>query len=80
MWQQQQDRGGHHRFHSSNSPFGVPHSLVGLNGSATPISDLSDRGFSAGSHLTGLYGDFEDDLISAGSNNEDVYIQLEEKP
>ena len=72
-----QDR---HPFISSNSPYGVPHSLVSLNGAATPISDLSDRDvFSAGSHLTGLYGDFEDDLVSAGSNNEDEYIRLEEK-
>ena len=72
-----------YRLHSPNSPFGVPHSLVGINGAATPISDLSDRDvFSAGSHLTGLYGDFEDDLVSAGSNNEDEYIRLEteEKP
>lgn len=84
LWHQHhQDRReeGQYRVHSPNSPFGVPHSLVGINGSATPISDLSDRDvFSAGSHLTGLYGDFEDDLVSAGSNNEDEYIRLEEKP
>ena len=58
---------------------------VVIHNPATPISvlsDLSDRDvFSAGSHLSGgMYGDFEDDLISAGGSNHDEheYI-LEEK-
>ena len=65
---------------SEGSPFSTH--MLHMNGAATPISDLSDRDamFSAGSALTGttgLYGDFEDDLVSAGSNNDDEYISQE---
>ena len=82
LWSPFDDTGG------GGGPYGEPINMMGgvvIHNPATPISclsDISDRDvFSAGSHLSGgMYGDFEDDLVSAGGSNHDEheYI-LEEK-
>ena len=66
---------------TTHAPFNPQNTMI----PDTPVSDLSDldsrsrrsQVYSAGSHLTnasGIYGDFEDDLISTGSVNEDEFI------
>ena len=70
---------------TTHAPFNPQNTMV----PDTPVSDLSDldsrsrrsQVYSAGSHLTnasGIYGDFEDDLISTGSVNEDEFIYVNE--